>query len=180
VKPVTTVLVLLALGLAGCGGGSSHASAGASHRYTNAGVTIQVPPGWSTKSLTGPTGLVIAANNADLEAGAPGGPRLTARVGSRNETPPAELIGGINRSPFAAPQVATTKVAGAPAATVEWTQAVDGTKETTRVVTASLSSDLAYTFTLEAPQSVWEANVSTLEAALSSVSIDFASLQPIP
>lgn len=180
----TAVVLLIVTAVAGCGGGGGSSGSSPqprSQKVTNAGVTIDVPTGWDTKDLTRPTGVAMATNEADLEAAAPTGPRFIARATPKDVPSAASLIRGINRSGFTGtPQVGSDTVDGRTATTVEWTQPVGGRNETTRLVVATLGRGLAYTFTMQAPQSLWQNDLETasnLEATLLSVKFDVDAIR---
>ena len=170
---VAIAIVLLCVGCGGSKGtqkaapGSSAAPSG--QRATNGGVSIVVPPGWVAGSLQDPPGLVLAANKADLSSAVPNGPRLEATQVSGDDPSPSDLISGIDQASLAG-SVATAEatVGGKPAVSVELTQTVAGTTETTRTVVATIGPGQAYTFTLEAPQAQWQSNLSSLEGALAT------------
>ena len=178
---VALAIVAVVVVIAACGGGSSHPTAATTassqaptgQRATYAGVTMLVPAGWAAGRLAQPNGLVIARNKDDLASSTPTGPRLEARLGAQQEPSGSDLVAGIDNTPFVGDVTTSeTNVAGKPAASVEWTQAVDGANETTRTVVVSLDHQLAYVFTLQAPQNLWQASRSTLDDALASLTID--------
>jgi hypothetical protein len=176
-------LVWLSVGvvLSSCGGGSSHRSTSATTvgsgsnrgQVNQAGVTMKVPPGWASETLTQPDGVEIAQNTADLSDSAPAGPRLVGRIGSQQESQASDLMSQIDHSgPISNLSTSATTVGGRPAVSVEWSEALGDTNETTRTVIVSLAHNLAYVFTLEAPTSLWSASLSTLQGALAAVSIN--------
>ena len=176
--------IAIVLLCAGCGGsgGTPKAASGSSappsgRRATNAGVSIVVPSGWEAGSLQEPPGLVLAANKADLSAAVPNGPRLEATLAGNDDPSPSDLIAGIDQASIVGSvETAETTIGGQPAVSVEFTQTVAGTTETTRTVVATIGPGQAYTFTLEAPQTQWQTNLSTLEGALGTTMFDTSTI----
>jgi len=180
-------VIAIAFVVAGCGGsgrlpiassGSSAAPSGSSaapsgRRAVNGGVAIVVPSGWEAGSLDQPAGLVLAADKADLGAAVPKGPRLKATRVDTADPSPSDLVAAIDQASLTGPvETADTTIGGKPAASVEFTQTVEGIAETTRTVAVSTGPGAAYLFTLEAPEAKWQSNLSTLEAALASTTFD--------
>jgi hypothetical protein len=173
----SVVVTVIAATLASCGGGSSHPGSSTITPPTtlpnSAGLTMSPPPGWVTRVLPSPGGLVFADTAADLAVTVPIGPRLTAQPCTAAPTA-TSLVADLDRSPMYSPTVAQQTFGHYKQVPVLrfTTAATTASGETVEIAAITVAPGKAYVFTLEAPSAASPAVQATLEGIVSSATIN--------
>jgi hypothetical protein len=135
---------------------------------SGAGVSATVPDEWTSRTVP-ERGLIIARDEADVDAEVPGGPRLIA--GAAPAEPPGVdalvEIGTDQGSILSDPESVT--VDGRPGVAIESSLETDDVTIVSREVVVKLGDGGAYTLTLEALADQWEGNEPLLQGILDSI-----------
>jgi hypothetical protein len=167
--PAAILALTLASACSGSSSKSSSSGAPTGKAVTGAGVSVNVPSGWTSQEVVG-QGLVVAENKGDLGINAPSGPRFAANPSSGEPADAGTLLATAqSESPSVRGTPESVTVDGKPGVAVESTVVRTGLTFVDREVIVEIGQGSAYTFTLETPESQWDANEGTLEQILDSV-----------
>jgi len=169
VLAAATGMLVLLLGASSACGGSGDPS--------ELRVKLTAPAGWAVLENGDSGGVVLAAQDGDLSAGTPQGPRLTAEPVSGALAGPEDFIEAMTTGrPGAGVQVleppGTVPVGTGTGTSIAFLEEDGGVAIMKRYILVNLNGLSVYQFLREAPQDQWAGSSAAMQAILASAAFE--------